>query len=91
MYKTYIKRFMQCMQDDRKKDRRGLTSKAECICPEDKGGKVSQAPNSCTDCYGDVTCSVLVWQILPAKVLADVGAEEEEQVGEESCLNGTPA
>ena len=69
----------------------GLTNKAKCIRPEDEGGKVSQAADSGANCHGYVSRSVLVRQVLATKVLADIGAEEEQQVSEERCLNGTPA
>lgn len=68
-----------------------LTSKPECVGSKDEGGKVCQTPNSRADSDGDVASCVLIWQILPTKVLAYVCAEEEQQVGEERCLDSAPA
>ena len=68
-----------------------LTSKAKCVRSKDEGGKVCKPPNSSTNSHCDVASCVLVWQILPTKVLADVRAEKEQQVGEERRLDGAPA
>lgn len=75
--------------EDRQSSR--LTSKPKCVGSKDESGKVCQPPNSRTDSHGDIASCVLIWQILPAKVLAYVCAEEEQQVGEERRLDGAPA
>ena len=70
---------------------RWLTSQSQSICAKDEGCKVGKSSHSCPDGNSDVLGCVLVWQLLPTKVGADAGAEEEQQVGEEPSLKCAPA